>query len=698
MIACALIKISFTVYMVLSLKYLINEAGIHPLPAIFYIIILSLFIGFIIQFASDLISNKLKSKLTARLIATIRAALLKNFKNISFNFDTLAVKDELLTAFTEDISRIELFCLNDLMPIISSLLLLTVTFIALLSLFWQMGIFIAIFMMLTVLLPIYFRRKINRSLTQHNEVETSLLSLIQEVLTNNIIISAYNVWHHFSARILDKINLASKTGYVYNEDSHLIQVSSMNLGLFSILLIVSIGGFAVIKGMVSVGSIFAFFLLYLYTIGSLQVITVSIPQFIKVYSALKRINRLINIPPNVVYKPNAIDLAAHLQSISFTNVSYQPKPDLKILHQLSFNIKMGQSIAFVGPSGSGKSIILKHLLRLHDASEGQITFDNQFEIKDISENTLREQMTIVMQESLLFNMSIHDNILMGRLDASKEEVIEAAKWVGLHKEITELPEAYDTVIGENGCLLSGGQRQRLSLARGLIRQSGFLLLDDVTSAVDAINEAEINASLLKLLKTKSLILATHRLNIVSHFDYIYVLNKGYIIDEGTHQDLLNTSTFYAESWRKQNIVTISDNEKISAIDIEYFKSMGFFKQFDEDFLNILVHAFQIENYDPNQVIFKQNSFGDKFYMIARGEVDVLKSSAQSTPDQLVATLSEGDYFGEIALLYNSPRNASIKTRSSCTLLTLTRNQFHEILNQNPLIKKRLELTAKKRSD
>ncbi len=145
-------------------------------------------------------------------------------------------------------------------------------------------------------------------------------------------------------------------------------------------------------------------------------------------------------------------------------------------------------------------------------------------------------------------------------------------------------------------------------------------------------------------------------------------------------------------------MTITDNEKISAIDIEYFKSTEFFNQFDEDFLNILVHAFQIENYEPNQIIFKQHSFGDKFYMIARGEVDVVKSAALTTPDQWVATLSEGDYFGEIALLYNSPRNASIKTRSSCTFLTLTRYQFHEILNQNPIMKEKMELTAKKRLD
>jgi ATP-binding cassette, subfamily B, bacterial len=251
-------------------------------------------------------------------------------------------------------------------------------------------------------------------------------------------------------------------------------------------------------------------------------------------------------------RPGAPDLPRITNDITFDRVTFQYEGnETPVLDNLSLKLNVGKTIAIVGPSGSGKSTLLNLILRLYVPDEGRVTIDG-VDIRRVTRESLRRSMAVVFQENMLFNMSIRENIRLGKEGATDEEVEQAARKAEIHRYIMSLPKKYDTSVGERGDTLSGGQRQRIAIARAIVRNPSILLLDEATSALDQTTEAAINRTLLKVAKGRTMIWSTHRLTSVVEMDEIIVISGGKAIERGSHAKLLAANGVYRKLWDDQS--------------------------------------------------------------------------------------------------------------------------------------------------
>jgi ATP-binding cassette subfamily B protein len=263
-------------------------------------------------------------------------------------------------------------------------------------------------------------------------------------------------------------------------------------------------------------------------------------------------------------KSDASELIPGEASVRFENVNFSYEPDRQILFDMSFDIPAGHNIAVVGHSGSGKSTISRLLFRFYDVTGGSILVNNQ-DIRNITQKSLRATIGIVPQDTVLFNESIYYNIAYGRPDASCEEVFEAAKSAHIHNFIESLPDKYETTVGERGLKLSGGEKQRVAIARAILKKPEILIFDEATSALDSTSEKAIQEELKRIASTRTTLTIAHRLSTIADADQILVIDRGKIIERGSHQELLVAKGFYAHMWELQQQEELTRTHPVSDI-------------------------------------------------------------------------------------------------------------------------------------
>jgi ATP-binding cassette subfamily B protein len=262
---------------------------------------------------------------------------------------------------------------------------------------------------------------------------------------------------------------------------------------------------------------------------------------------------MLDEPTRGADRAGAPNLPRIVNDITFDHVSFKYEgSQTPVLDNLTLKLNVGKTIAIVGPSGSGKSTLLNLILRLYVPDEGRVSIDG-VDIRKVTRESLRSSMAVVFQENMLFNMSIRENIRLGKEGATDKEVEDAAKKAEIHRYIMSLPQKYDTSVGERGDTLSGGQRQRIAIARAIVRNPSVLLLDEATSALDQTTEAAINKTLLKLARGRTMIFSTHRLTSVVEMDEIIVISGGQAIERGSHAELLALNGTYRKLWDDQGL-------------------------------------------------------------------------------------------------------------------------------------------------
>jgi len=267
-------------------------------------------------------------------------------------------------------------------------------------------------------------------------------------------------------------------------------------------------------------------------------------------AAAERIFELIDTQPEIMDSEDAVEMPPIEGEITFENVTFGYNPEYPVLHNISFHVKPKETIALVGPTGAGKSTIIKLLSRFYDPQSGSIKIDG-YDIRHVTQKSLRSQMGIVLQDTFLFNGTIMENIRYGKLEASEEDVINAAKIVGAHEFITKLPDGYNTKLGERGTGLSVGQKQLISFSRALLRDPAILILDEATSSIDPYTDLLIRRAMKTLLKNRTSIIIAHRLSTVRNADRILVIDNGRIIEEGNHQELIGKGGLYSHLYEMQ---------------------------------------------------------------------------------------------------------------------------------------------------
>ena len=484
-----------------------------------------------------------------RVVADIRNRLYQVIQTQSMSFFTKNQTGILMSRITNDVNSMQ----GAVSEAVTSLLKDSFTLICLMFVIfyrdWQLALVAMVIFPVTIYPIATFGRKIRKLATRTQVTMGSLTTLLQETISGARIVKAFGREDYESSRFsrenenLLKLTLKSVT--ISAVSSPFMEF----LGGVGIAAIIFYGGYQVIQGVSTPGTFFSFLaaLILLYEpIKRLTNVNNTIQQGI---AGAQRVFSIIDAVPEIRNKPEAIPLPAISKAIDIRNVTFRYE-DTPVLKQINLTVRVGEAVAFVGMSGGGKTTLVNLIPRFYDVSEGQILIDGR-DIRDVTIESLRAQIGIVTQQTILFNDTVRNNIIYGDVEKTEADVIRAAKAANAHHFIMNLPDGYDTVIGEQGTKLSGGERQRISIARALLKDAPILVLDEATSSLDTEAEIEVQEALENLMKGRTTLVIAHRLSTIRNADRIVVLVNGEIVEEGTHEALLDKKGEYFRLYQMQ---------------------------------------------------------------------------------------------------------------------------------------------------
>ena len=429
-----------------------------------------------------------------------------------------------------------------------------ITLIALIAVMFYQSLELALIAFIGFPLAIYPVYKIGQKLRHlsfgDQAMAQKFLSQMDDSLQYGKLVKSYNCEAFEANRMKKIIGGMVKLGKKISRLSLISSPFVEMLGGIGVAAVIWYGGFQVLNGTTTPGAFFSFFTAMMMAYKPLKSVSGMNSGIQLGLGATERYFETLDQKPKIIDKPNAKIIKNVKGDITFNNVRFNYVEDKTALNGINLNIESGKVIALVGPSGGGKSTIMSMILRFYDPKSGTISLDNH-DLKDITINSLRQSMSVVNQEVMLFDDTIIENIRYGKENATEEQIIKAAKLAEADEFIKNLPNKYQTEIGQNGIMLSGGQRQRIAIARAILYDSPILLLDEATSALDPISEHLIKNALNKLMKGKTTIVIAHRLSTVMHADKICVVMDGKIVEEGNHKELLKKKGEYANLYNKQ---------------------------------------------------------------------------------------------------------------------------------------------------
>ena len=498
--------------------------------------------------------------LSHRVAYDLRNDLYRSVQFLPFSFHDRSKTGDLMSRATNDIRETEWFVGIRLAELASIALTLTGTIVAMLTTDVRLALIALIPIPILTMATIRFGSIVRPMFKKLQEELSDVSSTMQESVTGIRVVKAFAREPHE----LEKFDNANEDWYKGRVG--LVYTWANNWPFFTFLVSVSIflilffGGPMVIEGTVTVGELTALSTYVLMLQAPIQGMGFIVNLAATAGAAANRVFEIMDEENEVADKPNAVELEEIAGEVSFRNVTFGYRPNQTILRDVTFHAEPGEKIALVGPTGSGKSTITNLLPRFYELTQGQILVDG-IDIRDVTLESLRRQIGAVLQDSFLFSSTIAQNIAYGRQDATREQVIEAAKAAQAHDFIMRFPDGYDTIVGERGVTLSGGQRQRVAIARTLLIDPAILILDDATSSVDTETEHLISLALKKLMEGRTTFIIAQRLLTVKHADKILVLDDGAITERGTHDELLKNNGLYREIYDLQ----LKDQEELAAM-------------------------------------------------------------------------------------------------------------------------------------
>jgi len=497
------------------------------------------------QYFAQHVSNKVLFDIRKEIYAHLQRLSLKYYANTRAG--------DVISRVINDVEQTKNFVMTGLMNVWLDLATIVIAVIIMLTMDIKLTLVALLAFPFYALSVKYFFGKLRDLTRKRSQALAGVQSYLHERVAGMSIIKSFTLEKHeqtlfdeangeFLEKALDQTKWNAKSFAVVNTITDVAP-----------LLVIAYAGYEVINGTLSVGTMVAFIAYIERLYGPLRRLVSSSTTLTQSIASMDRMFDLMDEPYEVKNKVDARDLPSATGEVRFDNVSFQyEKEGVSILNNINFTIKPGETVAFVGMSGGGKSAIISLIPRFYDATDGVVTIDGQ-DVRDVTLHSLRSQIGIVLQDNILFSDSVKENILMGKPDATDEQVIEAAKAANAHDFIMTLPNGYDTKVGERGVKLSGGQKQRVAIARVFLKNPPILILDEATSALDLESEALIQESLEELAHERTTIIIAHRLSTITHADKIFVIDHGQLIENGNHEQLMTKQGTYYDLFQVQHL-------------------------------------------------------------------------------------------------------------------------------------------------
>lgn len=480
-----------------------------------------------------------------KVIIDIRRAIYQHLQRLSLLFFETRQIGTIMSYITNDVAALQSALVDNVIELVTQSVVLIGSVIFMFYLDWKLA-FITFASLPFIIQAINISgRKLRIKSRVLQERAAHITAFLQESLSAVRVVKSF-VREEYELKRFDNENNQN-----FSAQMKTVQVTSIITPVINILTAIGVtgivwfGGHEVINGNLTSGALISFLTYAINLTTPIKRLSSVYGNIQKALAAAQRVFEIIDTEPAIKDSPNAIPLPPVHGHVVFHEVSFEYQPGEPVLISLSFEAKPGQMVALVGPSGSGKTTIANLIPRFYDPSSGYIAIDG-VKIKEATLNSLREQIGIVPQETLLFNGTVYENILYGDLAASRDAIIDAAKAANAHQFIMEMPNGYETLIGERGATLSGGQRQRIAIARAILKNPQILILDEATSALDTESESLVQEALNKLMVGRTSFVIAHRLSTIQKADLILVMEKGKITEQGQHDELVITGGLYSK--------------------------------------------------------------------------------------------------------------------------------------------------------
>jgi ATP-binding cassette subfamily B protein len=696
LVVALVVELAFNAAMPLAFRAIIDQAIPDHDGQLLTVVLVIMGVAVVLAGASAIGRDYLYAKLGASVMNDLRLRMFEHLQRLSAGYYSHQQSSDILARFSTDLASVRNAVVYAVPETVLGILGIVLYSAVLFFLAPKLAVISILGFPLLLIGPRLLGPRAERESLRVRDQEAQVGNSVQEAVTASAVIRAFGLADAQVGAFRAELDKLYGTSFRFNLWSYLVERTPNVSFLLLQVAILAVGSLMAYQGSLQIGSLVAFNTIVLSLSVAITGLTRIMPLLLEASGGIQRISSLLDEDPAIHDAPAAGDVTSFDDRITFEDVSFSYAGDRRQLDGLSLTITKGTKVAFVGPSGSGKSTVLTLLLRFFDPQEGAVTLDGR-DVRSLTQHSLRGVMGVVFQDPLLFNTTIEGNIRMGRLDANAEQIRAAAEAAELIPLIESSPEGYGTVIGERGGRVSGGQRQRIAIARALVRDPAILILDEATSALDPATEVAVNATIDRIAEGRTVVSVSHRLSSVVNCDHIFVMHQGKLVEQGRHEDLLALNGLYHDLWTKQQGVVVSHDGRFARVTTDYLHSVEAFAQLSDEAVAALSKLFVTEHYPERRaVIYEGDTVADKFYVIARGKVAVTKQSAAGETQQL-AVRSDGDHFGEIALVMDVPRTATVTTVTTCVLLSLRRDDFLELLEREPELRRQIREVVAHRS-
>ena len=514
------------------------------------LIVIAILIIFLIRGFATYGQNYMMAYVGQRVVIDIRETLFKHLQRLDQAYFDTRKTGVIMSNITSDVGALQQAIVDNLISFMTEGVTLVGSLVFMFYLDWKLSLLTLIIVPVVLGLTNVFGKRLRSAGHEVQGRTADITAFLQEVISGVRVIRSFAresfEFKRFEKENQNNFDAAMKATKLTAIMGPMVEFSAA----IAVVVILWYGGYSVVQGYITAGSLIAFLIYAINLANPVKRLTQVYGNIQKALAAGDRVIDILETEPHVKELPTAKTLDHVKGEVHFDNVQFSYDAENLALKGVTLHVKPGDTVAIVGPSGAGKSTIANLLPRFYDVTGGSIRIDGM-DIREATFTSLRENIGLVPQDTMLFNASVRDNILYGRLDATDEEVLAAAKAANAIEFIEKLPQGFDTMVGERGNSLSGGQRQRIAIARAILKNPSILILDEATSALDTESEKIVQEALERLMKGRTALVIAHRLSTVQHADHIVVLQQGSVVEEGTHDELLALQGLYSHLYTAQ---------------------------------------------------------------------------------------------------------------------------------------------------